>query len=295
MSLLLAFEAAARHQSFTRAAEELALTQSGVSRQVQALEEMLGVELFQRVGRRIVLTEVGAMYVRELGGALGRIRDATLQTLAYRSGGGSVHLAVLPTFGSKWLMPRLQTFYAKHPGVLVHIRSRIGEFDLNLAGVDAAIGNSRDGHWPGVTAYRLLEEELVPVVSPERARAQPIRTPADMLMHQLLQVASRPHVWRDWFSAQGCPASSLQHGPTFELTSHLIQAVSAGLGVGLVPRFLVEDELASGTLVIASDATLWTGLGYYLFIPPHKAQFPPVAALREWLLGLDGVGAAGAA
>ena len=139
MSLLLAFEAAARHESYTRAAVELSLTQSAVSRQVQALEQQLGVILFRREGRTVKLTEVGRVYQREISEALGRIRSATLHAIAHQAGGGNLRLATLPTFGSKWLLPRLHEFYRRHPEVLVHINSRIEPVDFATSGIDAAI------------------------------------------------------------------------------------------------------------------------------------------------------------
>jgi DNA-binding transcriptional LysR family regulator len=287
MSWLLAFESAARHLSFTRAAEELSLTQSAVSRHVQSLEEMLEVALFRREGRQIELTAVGEMYLRELRGGLQRIRNASLQAIAYRSGVGSIHLATLPTFAAKWLMPRLTSFYAAHPGILVHIHSRIGQFDLELAGMDAAISVG-DGNWPGLVSYHLLDEQLVPVVSPALQQRSPINAPADVAQHLLLKVAARPDAWNQWFSTYGVALNPMRPGPQFELTSHLIQAAIAGIGVGLVPRFLVEDELGSGALIVPVNAPLATGLGYYLFVPPHKALPPSLASLKDWLLAQTG-------
>lgn len=286
MSLLLAFEASARHLSFTRAAAELALTQSAVSRQVQALEELLEVPLFQRTGRQIVLTDVGATYQREVSGALQRLRNASMQAIAYRAGGGAFHLAALPTFASKWLMPRLNAFYAQHPGTLVHVHSRIGQFDLRLAGMDAAIGVG-DEPWPGLEAHALMDEQLLPVVSAELKRAQPLKSPADLSKHLLLQVATRPDVWPRWFAAQGLPGASMRLGPQFELTSHLIQAVGSGIGVGLLPAILVRDELRSGVLELAFDLPLATGWKYWLFVLPESARLPAIAAFREWLMQLE--------
>jgi LysR family glycine cleavage system transcriptional activator len=286
MSLLVAFEASARHLSFTRAAQELSLTQSAVSRQVQALEALLEVPLFRREQRRIVLTEAGVMYQRELGGALQRIRNASLQAIAYRTGGGSFHLAALPTFAAKWLMPRLNGFYAMYPGTLVHVHSRIGQFDLGLAGMDAVISVG-DGTWPGLVAHHLIDEHVLPVISPALARASKMQNPADISQHLLLQVAARPDVWHRWFMAQGLPLASMRLGPQFELTSHLIQAVASGIGVGLLPSFLVEDELRSGVLELAFDLPLTTGAAYYLFIPLDKLGFPPVAAFRDWILQFE--------
>src|SRR5258708_39629706 len=139
MSLLVAFEAAARHLSFTRAADELSLTQSAISRQVAALEALLEVTLFRREGRQITLTEGGAKYQRELSGALQRIRSASLQAMAFREGRGSLHLAALPTFASKWLIPRLKHFYHKQHQVLINLHSRLGQLDLERAGMDVVI------------------------------------------------------------------------------------------------------------------------------------------------------------
>ncbi|WP_448118788.1 LysR substrate-binding domain-containing protein [Pseudomonas serbica] len=282
MSSLLAFEASARHGSFTRAAEELSLSQSAVSRQVQSLEELLGVALFDRIGRHIVLTEVGRIYSLEVAGALARIRDATVQALAFRSGGGSLHLGVLPAFGTKWLLPRMSDFYAKYPEILVHIHSRVGTVDFTSTGLDAAISVG-DGLWHDVVAHKLFDEELVPVVGGS-SDPQRYKSVEDLCSAQLLQVAARPNLWLEWFKMQGSKHGRLRLGPQFELTTHLIQAVSSGIGVGLMPRFLVKDELANGTLRIPFEALSPSGTAYYLLIPPHKANHRPMAAFRDWLI-----------
>jgi LysR family transcriptional regulator, glycine cleavage system transcriptional activator len=283
MSWLVAFESAAQHLSFTRAANELSLTQSAVSRHVQALEQLLEVSLFRRDGRRIELTEAGAMYLREVRGGLRRIRNASLQVIAYRNESASIHLATLPTFAAKWLMPRLTSFYAGHPEVLVHVHSRIGQFDLELAGMNAAIGVG-DGNWPGLDSYHLMDERMIPVFSPKLADAHPLNKPSDALKHTLLPVAVRPAVWNRWFSTYDLPAKKLRLGPQFDHTSHLIQAAVAGMGIALVPDFLVEDELRDGTLQALSEAPLTTGWSYYLFAPPHKTLPPALAAFKDWLL-----------
>jgi len=283
MSLLLALDASARHLSFTRAGAELMLTQSAVSRQVQALETLLDVSLFRRANRSIVLTDAGATYQREVGAALQRIRNASLQAIASRSGGGSLHLAALPTFAAKWLMPRLSDFYARHPGILVHMHSRIGQFDVALAGFDAVIGVG-DASWPGMTAHHLLDEYVVPVIAPALAAEMPVTAPRDIARHLLLQVAGRPEVWHRWFAANGLPGGSMRLGPRFELTSHLIQAVASGMGVGLLPNFLVDDDLKRGSLKLALEGNFSTGAAYYLYVPAEKAGSPPVQAFREWLM-----------
>ncbi|MGE8410585.1 MAG: LysR substrate-binding domain-containing protein [Pseudomonas sp.] len=282
MSLLLAFEAAARHESYTRAAVELSLTQSAVSRQVQALEQQLGVILFRREGRTVKLTEVGRVYQREISEALGRIRSATLHAIAHQAGGGNLRLATLPTFGSKWLLPRLHEFYRRHPEVLVHINSRIEPVDFATSGIDAAIVVA-SGDQPGLICHRLHAEELVVVLSPALAASRQSWTPEDISRQVLLSVANNPHAWGDWFTHHGLAHQAMRLGPSFELTSHLIQAVRADIGIGLVPRILITDELAEGKLhspVLPYASTR----GYYLVYPPRNQSLPALEAFRGWLL-----------
>ncbi|AIR91656.1 LysR substrate-binding domain-containing protein [Pseudomonas cremoricolorata] len=282
MSLLLAFEAAARHESYTRAAVELSLTQSAISRQVQALEQQLGLTLFRREGRQVQLTDVGRLYQRELSEALGRIRSATLQALAHQSGVGTLRLATLPTFGSKWLLPRLNTFYAAHPGMLVHIHSRIEAINFDTSEIDAAIGVATHD-LPGLICHRLHAEQLL-VILPANAGedAQPW-TPTRISQELLLNVANNPHAWGEWFSHHALPHRTMRLGPSFELTSHLIQAVRAGIGIGLVPRVLVEDELDSGELYSAGEPFA-SQRSYYLIYPPRNENLPSLRAFRSWLL-----------
>ncbi|MBN3726674.1 LysR substrate-binding domain-containing protein [Burkholderia sp. Ac-20379] len=297
MSLLLAFEAAARHESFTRAAEELALTQSAVSRQVQALEAMLDVALFVREGKRIAPTDAGRAYMAELGDALARIRDATLRVLASTAPATQLRVATLPTFGAKWLMPRLPRFYQAHPSWQIDLHSRIGPVDFAARDLDAAIAVG-DGRWPELIAHRLHDEELVLVGSPAalpaawqarggraKRRAAPSAEwlAAQLAQLALLRVRSFPDAGRVWCEAQGVPHDALRPGPSFELTSHLIQAVIAGIGVALVPRMLVEEELRDGRLV-SPFAPVPSSRAYFLVYPPRVAQHTVLVAFRDWLL-----------
>lgn len=286
MSWLVAFEAAAKHLSFTRAAKELSLTQSVVSRHVLHLEELLEVQLFRREGRQLELTEAGEMYLGEVRGGLQRIRNASLQVNTYRTTSGSVHLASLPTFAAKWLMPRLDDFYANNPDIQVHIHSRIGQFDLESAGIDAAIGVG-GGVWPGAVSYFLLEDQLVPIISPSLMQKCSFNHPGDTANHTLLQVKTRPDDWNQWFSIYGISPINIRPGPQFEVTSHLIQAVVAGLGIALVPRDLIEEEINNGSLVIPFSASSDTSfsLSYYLYVPPHQYLPSSVATLKDWILG----------
>lgn len=286
MSLLIAFEAAARHGSFTKAAEELTLTQSAVSRQVQTLEAQLEVELFRRDGRKIELTAAGALYQHELAAALGRIRSATLQTISYKNDGGPLNLAVLPTLGSKWLLPRMHEFYAKHPGILVHIHSRIVQAETQSTTHDMdAIICVGSGEWPGYISHKLLSEKLVVVASPAALPEYPKMTPANVAEHALLNVVSRPNAWSDWFDSHDVDHRNMRSGPSFELTAHLIQAVSAGIGIGLVPEILVQDELKSGELVALFDA-MDSGRSYYLVYATRYQHLPSLNTFSAWLLSL---------
>lgn len=286
MSLLVAFEAAARHCSFTKAAEELALTQSAVSRQVQTLEAQLEIELFRREGRKIELTAAGALYQHELTAALGRIRSATLQTISYKNDGGPLNLAVLPTLGSKWLLPRMHEFYAKHPEILVHIHSRIIREDVHSSTHDMnAIICVGSGDWPGYISHKLLTEKLVVVASPAALPEYRSMTPANVAEHALLNVVSRPSAWSDWFDNHNVDHRNMRTGPSFELTAHLIQAVSAGIGIGLVPEILVQDELKSGELVALFEP-MESGRSYYLIYATRYQNLPSLNTFGGWLLSL---------
>ena len=299
MSLLLAFEASARHCSFTRAAEELALTQSAVSRQVQTLETMLGVALLTREGKRIAPTDAGLAYMAEVGAALTQIRNATLQALSAQAFAMRLRVATLPTFGAKWLLPRLHRLYRAHPDLQIDLHSRIEEIDFSSQSLDAAIAVG-DGRWPNVVAHRLYAEELVLVGSPavfapkgkRRGVARPAPRKADgpvdptVAMFEgltLLRVSSFPAAWREWCAHFGLPHDALRLGPSFELTSHLIQAVVAGIGVGLVPRMLVEDELGDGRLC-SPFAPVPSSRSYYFTYPERVRHHPALVAFREWLL-----------
>ncbi|MGN4074942.1 LysR substrate-binding domain-containing protein [Burkholderia gladioli] len=293
MSLLLAFEASARHESFTRAAEELSLTQSAVSRQVQALEAMLEVELFVREGKRIRPSDAGRAYMAEIGGALARIRDATLRVLASHAPATQLRLATLPTFGAKWLMPRLHRFYLAHPALQLDLHSRIDAVDFSAMEIDAAIAVG-DGRWPEVVAHRLYDEELVlvghPAVLPAAwkrrggsGRRRPTPDARALASMSLLRVRNFPEAWRVWCEAHGLPHDAPRPGPSFELTSHLIQAVVAGIGIALVPRMLVDEELRDGRLVSPFDPVP-SSRAYFLVYPPRVGQHPVLVAFRDWLL-----------
>lgn len=284
LSALAAFEAAARHGSFTRVAEELNLTQGAVSRQIALLEQNLGLKLFERVKKRVSLTPAGGAYAAEVRDGLSRLAAATLSAMAFRGGAGLLHLAILPTFGTRWLIPRLPRFTEAHPGVTINFSTKLVPFDFAHDAADAAIHFGLPV-WPGARLHRLMGEEVVPVAAPALVARAGLKEAADLLRQPLLQQSTRPRAWANWLEQQGLPPERALMGPRFEQFAMVAQAAVAGLGVAIVPRILVEEELRSGALVIPVDRPVRGSEGYYLVYPEAKASLPAVVAFRDWLVG----------
>ncbi len=280
-SLLCAFEAAARTLSFTAAAHELNLTQSAVSRQIRALEKMLGAELFHREKQKVRLTLAGAAYARDIREALTRISSATL---GFRANpvGGTLHLAVLPLFAARWLAPRLPSFKAAHPDITVNLTTRLSPFDFRADTVDAAIHYGLS-EWPGAEVVSLMGETVSPVCAPGlKAQLNP-STPADLAAAPLLHLTSRPDAWERWFAAMKIDHGEL-HGMLLDQFTLSLEAARAGLGIALLPTFLVEPELERGDLVEALDAPLTCIESYYFVWPGTHEDHPPLEAFRRWIL-----------
>jgi LysR family glycine cleavage system transcriptional activator len=280
---LLAFDAAARHESFTLAAEELSLTQSAVCRQIAALEEFLGVELFRRTRRGVRLTDAGLSYSRQISSRLDAVERDTLTVMAHHGSGATVELAVVPTFATRWLLPRLQDFFALHPGVSVNLSTRTRPFLFDDTEFDAAIYFG-DAGWPGTDAHYLMRENPVPVCSPRLLTGRDQLTPADIASLPLLQQTTRPYAWRQWFSALGMRIDYDMTGPRLELFSMLAQAAMHDLGVALIPPFLIQEELDSGRLVAPCAQRYLSERAYYLIIPERKAETGSLSAFRDWLI-----------
>jgi LysR family glycine cleavage system transcriptional activator len=291
LQTLVCFDAAARHESYTRAAQELALTQSAVSRQIGTLEAFLGVALFRRTRHGVALTASGAAYARQTAMRLQAMERDALDAMAHQGEGGSLSLAAVPTFATRWLMPRLKSFAALQPDVVVHIETRTrpflfadAEFDAALyAGTPAQVEN-----WAGTHALLLMHEDVVPVCSPSllqahRHKAKAV-TPAAIAKMPLLQQSTRPDGWRQWFDAQQIDAPNARGGPRYELFSILAAAASQGLGVALMPTMLVADELARGELVVACARPLSGERNYYLVTPERADQRPLLKFFSDWLI-----------
>lgn len=280
MSELCAFEAAARHESFTAAAAELNLTQSAVSRQIRSLESLLGAALFVRERQKVALTLAGQAYACEVRLALQRISVATLGFQANPQG-GTLNIAILPTFGTRWLAPRLAGFVAANPGVTINLTTRLAPFDFQTDPVDAAIHFGQPD-WPGAELDFLMTETVVPACSPSLAAAHQFAQPRDLATAPLLHLMSRPDAWKRWFNAMDVAAETLP-GMLVDQFAMAAQAAMSGLGVGLLPTFLIEAELARGDLVRAVDAPVESAERYYLACPPSRVSYPPLVAFRQWL------------
>ncbi|WP_448191408.1 LysR family transcriptional regulator [Azospirillum sp. sgz301742] len=280
MSLLTAFEAAARHQSFTAAAAELNLTQSAVSRQIRALEEMLGSELFLRERQTVRLTFAGETYAEQVREALRHISTATLSFRA-NPRGGTLNLAILPTFGTRWLAPRLPAFVADHPGITVNLTTRLAPFDFQFDQLDAAIHFGAPD-WTGAELDFLMGEMVVPACSPELLAKHRFSAPRDLLDAPLLHLVSRPDAWERWFEAMNVPAQGVR-GMLIDQFATAAQAASAGMGVALLPKFLIEAELARGDLMEAFDGPVESAGRYYLAWPSKRESYPPLQAFRGWI------------
>lgn len=287
LQALACFAAAARHESFTRAGQELALTQSAVSRQVAALEDFLGVALFQRTRHGMALTPRGADYARQIAPRLQALEQDTLDAMSAQGSGGAVHLAAVPTFATRWLIPRLPDFAARHPEIVVHIETRTRPFLFADSEFDCALYSGTPeqvANWAGTRALKLMSEDVLPVCSPHLLGKRSRLEPADIAQLPLLQQSTRPYGWRQWFDAMGVVAPNALSGPRFELFSMTATAAACGLGAALVPRLLVEEELARGTLVVACDRALQGERAYCLVLPERGEERPAVGIFTSWLL-----------
>ncbi len=283
---LLCFEAAARHESYSRAAQEMSLTQSAVSRQVAALEEYLGQTLFRRTRHGVALTPRGREYASHVTERLLALERDTLNAMSTQGTQGAVHLAAVPTFATRWLIPRLPQLQALHPDIVVHIETRTRPFMFAGTGFDAALyaGTAEQvSHWAGTQSTLLLHEDVVPVCAPSllRGRRMPA-TPQAVAKLPLLQQSTRPFGWNQWFDAMGVIADHAMSGPRYELFSMTTAAATQGLGVALVPRLLVQDELVRGDLMVACDRPLRGERAYYLVLPMLEQEPQALTLFRNW-------------
>lgn len=280
---LVAFESAARHASFTRAAAELNLTQSAVSRAVRLLEDRIGVTLFERIRQRVILTAAGAVYLQEVRRILGELREATHRIMAFADSTAILNIAVLPTFATRWLVPRLPDFVRQYPDITLNFATRLQSFSFGTEAFDAAIhyGNPT---WPSAESYHLMDEVMIAVCSPEYCESQALWTPEDLSRATLLHQTTRPLAWANWFESLGVDNPGVHRGPRYEQFAMIAQAAAAGLGAALLPRVLIEEELATARLQVLFDHEMTSPSAYYWVVPDEKVATSPVKAFTRWVI-----------
>lgn len=285
--LLRAFTTTARFGSVSRACEALHLTQSAVSKQISELEQITGVLLFERIRKRLTLTPAGVRYEAAIRPLLAQLEAATLELITSGDGGGALHLSTLPTFGAKWLIPRLPEFQRGHPHIALHFVPYLQGYDFRRADLDCSIlfGN---GRWPGAIADYLTGRKVVliaPPATPHQPQLPQVREAQDISRFTLLQHVSVPHAWRHWCEAHQVRGVNALMGPQLDQFHSLIRAVMAGMGLALVPHCLVKDDIAAGLVSAPLDDGYRDDLGYYLCYPEARSHLKPLSSFRQWLLG----------
>ncbi|MBA2779479.1 LysR substrate-binding domain-containing protein [Billgrantia kenyensis] len=277
------FEAAARHRSFTRAAEELSLTQSAVSKQVGQLEAHLQHKLFRRVRRSLVLTPEGAIYLSDVRKVLTQIAMSTQAIMTYSGNSEVLKVATLPSFGASWLAHRLPSFMQAHPDISLEFTNRVEDFSLVEQGIDVAFFYGH-GSWPELECHKLMDEEVVAVAAPSLLAQHPVGCAGDIAELPLLHLSTRPDAWHLWFAAQGLQTDRSYHGSRFETFSMLLHTAMAGGGVAVVPRFIAQQALDRGQVVLAWPYALKSASAYYLVHPEQLGELSKVRHFVQHIL-----------
>jgi LysR family transcriptional regulator, glycine cleavage system transcriptional activator len=286
LTALRTFEVAARLGSFTRAARELHVTPAAVSHQIRSLEEYLGVTLFRRTTRRLVLTAQAAAAADSLKEAFDRI-GAGVELMRSSAQVGELAVSATPAFATRWLVDRLGRFGRKHPRIQLRINASPTPVDFDRDDVDVAVRIGRGG-FDGVVAVKLFNEWIAPLASPAFLRRHPLRKPADVarvaLLHDdSMRRAGRPQGWQEWFRAAGVARADTVRGTHFDDGHLALQAAAGGGGVALGRLVYAVDDLASRRLRIAISPAIEMDIAYYLLIPEDRAALPAVVAFRAWM------------
>lgn len=280
LAVLRCFEAAARYQSYTAAAEVLGLTQSAVSRQVKDLEDYIGTPLFRREGRGVRLTTAGTTLADELSGDLDRLRRTMHHAIAAGSGPKVLAIAAPPTFATRWLVPRLPSFQAQHTDLQLALYSRGEPFDLIAEKIDIAV-HFGGWDWPGTQLTPLCPENLAAVAAPSLLSQYPVTTRAEILQMPLLHHSARPHLWPEFDITQANPETTRQ-GCRFDQFSLVIEAAVAGMGAAILPIYLIENELSGGRLVKLETVNSDSNQSYFVATPLGQTA-PLTTAFTAWL------------
>ena len=280
-SVLRSFECAARHQSFTQAAEELHLTQSAISRQVKELEDIVGTALFRRTGRRVLLTKAGQTLAEELSIDLENIHQTIMRAVSAGRKGTAIRMAVLPGFASRWLIPRLPEFSAHYPNIEVSMSTRLKPFDLNREHFDLAVHFGTED-WPDTDMRELCSETMIAVSSPEFKKQFKINSIRHLTKVPLLHMETRPMIWKQFFQQNSIDGEVVRSGKYFDQFSMIIAGAMASLGAALIPTYLIEQELDAGVLVPLGRASVTTKNSYYL-VTPFNRENEEVDLLCAWM------------
>ncbi|APG47003.1 LysR family transcriptional regulator [Phaeobacter porticola] len=283
IAALRALEALDRLGSASAAADELSLTQGAVSRQLQALERQLGIDLVRRDQKRLTLSPEAATYAGEIRQALNQIAQSTLRVQAAPLA-GTLNLAILPAFGMRWLMPRLPEFARLHPDVTINMSTRLEPFNFVGEGFDAAI-HFGTADWPGTAALLLKHEQMLPVCAPDLLGERDVTDPADIAALPLLHIQTRPQAWQQWFQCHNIDVSRGLSGTMYDQFATITQAALHGLGVALMPDYLVEQDLATGRLTALHPTATESPGAYYLVWPEARSKDPALIKFRNWLAG----------
>jgi LysR family glycine cleavage system transcriptional activator len=285
---LRAFEAAARHMSFTDAAEELSVTQAAISHQVRGLEQRLGLKLFVRRNRSLLLSEAGQAYLPSVRAAFDQLNEAT-EKLLQKDKGGHLTVTTTASFAMKWLVPRLGGFQRANAEIDVRISTGTGLVDFSREDVDIGIRYGR-GQWPNLMAERLVSEDVMPVCAPSLVKGpNGLRKPADLKRFTLIHIGSFPDDWQVWLTAAGVRGVDASRGVTFDFALAGYQAAMDGLGVALGRNPLVEPDLRAGRLVVPFEFKRSSDFAYYLVYPPEAIRRRKIKAFRDWIVSLSEV------
>lgn len=282
VAALQAFEASALTLSFTRAGEELGRTQSGVSRQVSNLEGLLGVNLFERFGPRLVLTPAGEQFAATVSDILDRLEEASMDVIRGSRSADALQIGVQDSFASRWLVPRMKRFMELHPSQTFNLIPVRGDVDFDR-GPDVAVLRGQ-GAWRDAVAYKLISEQVAVAASPDLVPLGMTLPLTDHQTFQKIQNAHRPDSWLRWMAAKDIDHHGIISGPRFSQTTMVIEATLAGIGIAVLPVFMIEEYLEDGRLHLPFGAPVASGAGYYAVYPETRRAPTPVRNFRDWIL-----------
>ena len=286
LNSIKAFAVAAKHESFTKAAAELNVTQGAVSRQIAVLEDYLGIDLFERKHQSLLLTKPAREYLKSINLALKIIEESSAK-LKTKSSKEVINISVLPSLSNQWLMPKIKKFREKNPNYKINLFIAKSHIELDKReNIDFAIRIAKGNNWKNFVVKILAKEELVCVCSPELIKA-PLKKAVELLDYNLLLHNSRSTYWDEFLKKNGVKKTAIEFNDGYQHFFMLINAAKSGLGIALVPKFSVKDELQSGQLKLAFNKGYVSGYNYYLISPKQKSHLAKTKDFSDWIASLD--------